>query len=162
MGANEQSFKRGEIPKCGKQFSTEYQPDKEIWTEDIAISLFNDLIAWMNKKNTNFIYEEFLFDNPNLKDYGGEIYPQLISYLSDKFPSCSNLLKKAEKIQEIRLKKYALADKINAGMSKFLLSAHHGLKEKSDVTSNGQTIQQQQPITMEQAKELIDKINSEI
>lgn len=121
------------MPKAGKQFTSEYQPNKEIWTEEVACGLFHDLLNWMNENPLNFIYEEFLFDNPNLKDYGGKIYPELISYLKNKYASCLNLYKKAEKIQEIRLIKYALHDKINAGMSKFILSASHGLKEKSNV-----------------------------
>jgi hypothetical protein len=129
-------FKKGEMPKAGKQFSSDYQPDKEIWTEEVSLLLFNDLLDWMTESNLNFLYEEFLFDNPKLRDYGGKIYPELISYLKDKFPSCFKLYKKAEKIQEIRLTKYALHDKVNAGFAKFILSATHGLKEKTEVEKN--------------------------
>lgn len=125
-------FKKGEIPKVGKQFSSVYQPkDKEVWTEEESLRLFDNLINWMNSKKTNMIFDEFLFDNPNLGEFIGEIYPQLISYLKDKFPSCLKLYEKAEKMQETRLKKYALMDKVNPGMAKFLLSACHGVSEKT-------------------------------
>ena len=141
MGANETSFKKGEMPKVGKQFSTEYQPDKEIWTEDEALRLMKDLIEWYGSNQTNIFFEEFLFDNPNLGERPGMIYEQLICYLVEKFPSCLNFYNRAKKIQEVRLMKYAAHDKINAGMSKFLLSAKHGLREKTDVTSDNEKLQ---------------------
>ena len=145
MGANSKSFKKGELPKVGKQFSSEYQPDKELWTEDEALRLMSDLIDWYGKNQTNIFFEEFLFDNPNLGERPGLIYEQLICYLVEKFPSCLNYYNRAKKIQEVRLMKYAAHDKINAGMSKFLLSAKHGLREKSDVTTDGEKIQTVDP-----------------
>ena len=133
-------FKKGEMPKCGKQFSSDYQPDKEVWTEDEALCLFNDLITWFKSKKTNILFDEFLFDNPNLGERPGDIYPALITYLRDKFPSCLKLYENARKIQETRLVKFALHDKINPGMSKFILGAKHGYVERKDVTSGGEAI----------------------
>ena len=140
MGASPTSFKKGEMPRVGKQFSSEYQPDKEVCTEAEALRLFEDLNKWFEANVTNIFFEEFLFDNPNLGERPGLIYESLIAYLLDKFPSCSNLYSQARKKQEVRLMKYAAHDKINAGMSKFLLSAKHGLREKSDVTTNNESL----------------------
>ena len=142
MGANQTSFKKGEMPKVGKQFSSEYQPDKELWTEEEALRLMSDLTDWFGESQTNIFFEEFLFDNPNLGERPGMIYEELISYLVRKFPSCLIFYNRAKKIQEVRLMKYASHDKINAGMSKFLLSAKHGLREKSDVTTDGEKMRQ--------------------
>ena len=142
MGANQTSFKKGEMPKVGKQFSSEYQPDKELWTEEEALRLMSDLTDWFGESQTNIFFEEFLFDNPNLGERPGMIYEELISYLVRKFPSCLIFYNRAKKIQEVRLMKYAAYDKINAGMSKFLLSAKHGLREKSDVTTDGEKMRQ--------------------
>jgi len=132
---NSSHFKKGELPPVGKQFSSEYKPSEK-WTEEEAYRLFNDLVAWFDEDPANIFFEEFLFDNPNIGERPGKLYPDLISNLLEKIPSLGDLYNSAKKKQEVRLMKYASHDKINAGMSKFLLSAKHGLKEKSDVTSD--------------------------
>ena len=130
-------FKKGELPPVGKQFTSEYQPDKEVWTEDEAVRLFNDLLAWFDQKPTNILFDEFLFDNPKLGKRPGKIYPTLFPYLKEKFDSCSRLYEKANKIQEIRLVKYSLHDKLNPTMSKFVLSTKHSYVEKQEIQSSG-------------------------
>lgn len=115
-------------PSDGRQFSSEYQP-KEKWTEKKALELGNDLLNWLREKDTdnqdkgNIFYEEFLVIERDL-------YPQLISYLSDKFTSFLNLIEKAKKIQEIKLYSYGVADRLNANMTKFVLINEH--KKVSD------------------------------
>lgn len=131
---------RGKIrPSDGKQFSSSYQP-KETWTEEEAIKLGNDMINWLREKDDegedkgNIFYEEFLLIENNY-------YPSLIAYLRDKFTSFSKLLEKAKKIQEIKLTKYGVGDRLNATMTKFVLINNHDWKDKQEVEHSGETTQ---------------------
>jgi len=125
-------------PEDGKQFSSEYQP-KEKWTENKANELGNEMILWLVKKDEededkgNIFFEEFLVIEKDL-------YPELIKYLSDKFSSFLKLIEKAKKIQEIKLVKYGVGDRLNASMTKFVLSNHHGYTDKTDITTKGKEI----------------------
>ena len=117
-------------PEDGKQFSSEYQP-QEKWTEKKAVQLGEDLIDWLNKKDKddeddgNIFFEEFLVIERDL-------YPTLISYLTEKFSSFSKLISKAKKIQELKLVKYGVFDKLNATMTKFVLTNHHDYSDKTE------------------------------
>ena len=128
---------KGKIrPEDGKQFSSEYQP-KEKWTEQKALELGSDLINWLKEKDNDgedkghIFFEEFLVIE---NDY----YPELISYLCDKFSSFSNLINKARKIQELKLQKYGVGDRLNATMTKFVLINKHNWKDKSEIENNHQ------------------------
>jgi len=116
--------------KNQKKFSTDYQP-KEKWTEASALSLGEDLILWLNKKDGdgedcgNMFYEEFLIIE-------NDFYPDLIPYLKGKFKSFSYLLEKAKKIQEIKLMKYGVGDRLNATMTKFTLINNHKWTERTE------------------------------
>lgn len=115
----------------GKRFSSEYQP-KEKWTEQAALELGKELIEWLKEKDEdgedkgNIFYEEFLVIE---NDY----YPDLVGYLSEKFSSFFDLIKKAEKIQELKLQKYGVGDRLNSSMTKFVLANKHGWKEKQEI-----------------------------
>lgn len=113
-------------PKDGKQFSSTYQP-KPKWTKKRAEQLGNDLIAWQKKDAINIFWEEFLVIERDL-------YPDVIRYLSDKYSSFSDLIRQARKIQELKLQKYATADKLNAAITKFVLINKHGWRDKQEVT----------------------------
>ena len=109
----------------GKQFSKDYQP-AEIWTEENALRLGNDLIAWLLEKETNIFFLEFLvIDN----DYS----ETLTAYLSSKFKSFSRLLFRAKKIQEAKLLKYGVLDKLNSSMTKFVLINNHGYTDRKAI-----------------------------
>ena len=127
-------FEKGKI-NGGKQFSSEYQPNKEIWTEEESLRLFSDMIDWMNASESNLIFDEFFLDNKNLGKYanGSNINRNTIDYLCDKFASCSTLYALAKEKQKIRLQKCSLFDKINPGFAKFMLACNHGFKEVSKV-----------------------------
>lgn len=112
-------------PEDGKQFSSEYQP-AEKWTEEKALQLGNDLIDWMKNNEINMFWEEYLVMERDL-------YPELIAYLSNKFTSFLKLIGKAKKVQEIKLKKYGTADKLNATITKFVLINEHGWKDKQQI-----------------------------
>lgn len=117
-------------PEDGKQFSSTYQP-KEKWTEEVALKLADDLIEWLKEKDEdgedkgNMFYEEFLVIERNL-------YPDLIRYLTNKFSSFCERIKTAEKIQELKLQKYGVGDRLNATMTKFVLSNKHGWSDKKE------------------------------
>ena len=113
-------------PSDGRQFSSDYQP-AEKWTEDRAMQLGYDLIAWQKEKPENVFWEEFIIMEK-------ELYPEIISYLSKKFTSFLKLIEKAKKIQEIKLKKYGTADRLNASITKFVLINEHGWKDKQEIS----------------------------
>jgi len=121
-------------PEDGKQFSSEYQP-KEKWTEEKALELGRDLIAWQKEAPVNMFWEEYLVMERDL-------YHTVIAYLCGKFSSFSTLIEKAKKIQEIKLKKYGTADKLNAAMTKFVLINEHKWKDQSQIdhTTQGKSI----------------------
>jgi hypothetical protein len=120
-------------PEDGRQFSSEYQPEEK-WTEAKALELANELIAWQMENPANMFWEEFLVMERGL-------YSEVITYLCEKFTSFLKLIDQAKKIQEIKLKKYGTADKLNAAMTKFVLINEHKWKDQShiDHTNNGNT-----------------------
>jgi len=77
-------------------------------------------------------WEEFLVMEKGL-------YSEVISYLCGKFTPFLKLIEQAKKIQEIKLKKYGTADKLNAAMTKFVLINEHKWKDQShiDHTNDG-------------------------
>ena len=115
----------------GKKFSSTYQPPEK-WTEKKALELGEELIEWLNEIDENgddvgnTLYEEFLIINKGL-------YNEILSYLGKKFPSFLKLLERAKKIQEIKLHKYGLADRLNASIVKFSLINNHGWKDKQEI-----------------------------
>ena len=95
----------------------------------------------MTSADENIFFDEFIFlVAPNLHKYEDvAIRVDTPAYLANKYSSFSNLLERARKIQETRLKKFGSFDKLNASIVKFLLSAEHGLSEKSRVESTNTT-----------------------
>ena len=113
----------------------------EKWTEERALAFGNEMINWMTSADENIFFDEFIFlIAPSLPDYGDvSIFTTTPAYLANKYSSFSNLLERARKIQETRLKKFGAFDKLNASIVKFLLSAEHGLSEKSIIESTNTT-----------------------
>ena len=109
----------------------------EKWTEEMAVNFGNEMINWLLSADENIFFEEFIFlIAPQLEEYSGiSILASTPSYLSSKFETFSYLLGKARKIQELKLKKFGSFDKLNASIVKFLLSAEHGLTEKTEIES---------------------------
>lgn len=123
---------RGNIrPEDGKQFSSEYQPPEK-WTKKKALDLGNELLLWLKDKEnpTNMFFEEFLIIEKDL-------HPRTIAYLKEKFTSFCKLIEQAKKIQEIKLKKYGTADKLNAAMTKFVLINNHNWTDKQAIEHSG-------------------------
>lgn len=116
------------IPKDGR-FSKDYQPPEK-WTLEKSLQLADELILWLKETDDDgedkghIFFEEFLIINKNL-------YEDLICYLCEKFQPFSERISQAKKIQEIKLKKYGVGDRLNATMTKFILNVNHGLVETS-------------------------------
>jgi hypothetical protein len=106
-------------PEDGRQFSSEYQPEEK-WTEKKALELGNELITWLTNKEEegNIFFEDFLIIEKGL-------YRELVNYLSKKFSSFLKLINRAKEIQEIKLYKFGVADRLNAAMTKFVLINEH-------------------------------------
>ena len=120
----------------GKQFTSEYQPENEKWTESESLKFINDLIAWIKEKDDNIFVDDFIFLSCDESKYAGNIYAKLPNYLASKFDSCSTLYARAIQMQKAKLVKYGVMDKLNAHMTKFTLINNHGWKEKTDITTN--------------------------
>ena len=121
--------------KDGKPFSKDYQPPEK-WTKKRAMALGNELIEWLKETDEdgedkgNMFFEEFLVIEKDL-------YLEVISYLCKKFTAFSKLIDKAKKIQEIKLVKYGVGDRLNATMTKFVLMNCHGFSDKSSQEVSG-------------------------
>lgn len=104
----------------------------EKWTEEKAVALGEDLIEWLLEKDENgndkqnIFYKEFLVMEKNL-------YAGVIDYLTDKFESFSNLIKRANEIQELKLNKLGVQNKLNPTMTIFCLKNHHHYKDRTQV-----------------------------
>jgi len=106
-------------------------PDKQLgrpteWTEDRALELGEGLIAWMEASSDNVYWEKYLY----LERKEEKLYPELISYLTSKYDSFLQLVKRAKKIQEIRLLEKEGKGEIK---SLFVLKNHHGYADRTEV-----------------------------
>lgn len=135
-------------PEDGKQFSSEYQPAQK-WTEDAALKIGNELISWMKEADENMFFEEFLYLKENYNT-------DLISYLRKKFSSFAELIRIAKKMQEVKLKKFGVMDKLNAQMTKFVLINNHNWRDKKDFDVNTQETARAQIAAMFPTDEELD------
>lgn len=95
------------------------------WTEEAALELANSMIAWQLEDESHIYWEKFLVIDRAL-------YPEIVSYLTGRYPSFVQLIKRAEKIQE-----YRLADVVGKGEIKsiFMMKNKHGYADKQDIKS---------------------------
>lgn len=103
----------------------------EKWSEAEALSLGNRLIDWLKESRTNIFMKDFLILQ---NDY----YNDLIVYLSEKYTSFSELIKRAKEIQEIKLLQNSTENNINPTMTIFILKNNHGWKDKQEVEHTGE------------------------
>ena len=114
----------------------------EKWTEEALLKVGQDLLEWM-KKSSNIFFEEFLLEY--------DLYDTFLANYREKYPSFSKLVHRADKIQEIKLKKLALMKETDSSMTKFCLINHHGFV--SEKTQNEQVGKQ----TIEFVKTIVSK-----
>jgi len=148
-------------PEDGRQFSSEYQP-QEKWTETKALEVGNKLIEWLHEKDAegqdkgNIFFEEFLYLENNY-------YSELIAYLSKKFTSFLKLIERAKKIQEIKLYKYGVGDRLNANMTKFvLINEHKKVSDNSKLEHSGEINQTTQSDLSKLSLETLKKVQQEL
>jgi hypothetical protein len=137
----------------------------EKWTLKDAEKLANDLIDWLEEQTED--------ENGNKRDKGNifinefigtrRLPPRILNYLAKKFTAFVTLMEIAKNIQEAKLLKYGIADRLNASMTKFCLINHHGYTDKSnvDVTTQGEKVNDVKftvadPATIEKVQRLID------
>lgn len=101
----------------------------EKWTEEIAMRLGNELIEWLGREDENVFFEDFIYLEKH-EGYPRDLYPDLLQNLTKRFSSFKDLIVKAKKIEEIKLKKFSAFNKLNPQICKFLLSAQYGYTEK--------------------------------
>lgn len=135
-------------PEDGKQFSSEYQPAQK-WTEDAALKIGNELISWMKEADENMFFEEFLYLKENYNT-------DLISYLRKKFSSFAELIRIAKKMQEVKLKKFGVMDKLNAQMTKFVLINNHNWRDKKEINVDAKEAVRNQIAAMFPTQEEMD------
>ncbi len=99
------------------------RPEK--WTEAKALELADEMIEWM-KDEKNIYYEKFIV---MVKD----LYPQIISELSEKHKSFSEAIKKAKKYQELKLLEGSTIGSYNPTSVIFQLKNNHGYKDRQEV-----------------------------
>lgn len=131
------------------------------WTEEKALKVGSDLISWLRKSHKNIYFEDFLYvENAFYKNEdkkGVVYYPELISYLSNKYLSFLNLIKIAEKIQECRLKKFGMVK--NATMPIFVLKNKHGYSDKVELKNKDAD---KPPLNKDEFEESLKNIKLEI
>jgi len=104
-----------------------------IWTEEKILELGQELIDWLKVDEENIWFERFLYEEKDL-------YPQLISEMTNKYPKFAELIKKAKKIQESKLVDGTLKMGLNPTMAIFVLKNHY---QYTDRTQTEITISEQ-------------------
>ena len=106
-----------------------------IWTEEKILELGQELIDWLKVDEENIWFERFLYE---VKD----LYPQLISEMTNKYPKFAELIKKAKKIQESKLVDGTLKMGLNPTMAIFVLKNHYQYTDRTqtDITITEQPL----------------------
>ncbi len=147
-------------PEDGRQFNLGNKA-AEKWSEKKALALGYELLDWLDETDDegrdkgNIFMIDFLASQ--------RISCRIPSYLADKFSSFCLLLEIAKTIQEAKLLKYGVADRLNASLTKFCLINHHGYFDKQhiDHTTQGKSMQKlnitvADPATIERVERLIN------
>ena len=126
-------------PEDGVQFENGNKI-AEKWTEAEALKFGRDMLDWMQNADENIFFDDFIYLINHEGKYAGKIYTDLPAYLAKKYSSFLDILNTCRKIEETKLKKFSAFDKLNASIAKFLLSAEYNYREKSDMTTKGESI----------------------
>jgi hypothetical protein len=96
------------------------------WTEERLVALGEGLIEWLNEADENIFLDEYLVKN--------DLYAELLSQQIDTSNEFAQLIKKAKKIQESKIAKFAFSGKKNPVFGMFLLKCKHGYSEYNTLT----------------------------
>ena len=89
------------------------------WSEKKALDLGKELIDWMLLSPSNYWIKDFLLEH--------ELYADVISYLSKRYPRFLDYITRAKEIEASRIQKFALQNQMNTGMVQWVLSVHHDM-----------------------------------
>lgn len=92
------------------------------WTSKALVDVGEDLIKWMNAKPENLFFQEYL--------NGIGLYANFLSDYQGECKGFSQLVKNARDIQEQKLWKYGVANKLNPALTIFALKNNHGATDK--------------------------------
>lgn len=114
----------------------------EKWTEESLLKLGNELLEWL-KSPKNIFFEKFLIEY--------DLYGTMLGTYTEKYPSFSQLVNRAKKIQEYKIVEGAIVKDFDSGMTKFMLINNHGY------VSDKQQIEQTGKQTIEFVKTIVSK-----
>lgn len=100
------------------------------WTEANAMDLAIKLLNWYKEKDNRIFFKEFLL--------GEDIYEDVVNYLSGKYPSFSDVIKRAKQWQEVRLMKWGTLGKTNPAVTIFMLKNHHKYRDEYGLRHSAQ------------------------
>jgi len=103
------------------------------WTEEALVKLGLDLLAWMEKDESNLFFKEFLTEQ--------DLFDDMISDHEGDSDNFTELIKKARKIQEVRLAKLGLTSRSGSSMAIFLLKNNHGYSDRMEVKSSDEDVE---------------------
>jgi hypothetical protein len=107
------------------------------WSEEKAVKIGKELIEWMEEQQQNFWIRDFLLEH--------ELYGDVVSYLSEKYPPFSEYIARAKEIEASRIQKFAMMNQLNSGMAQWVLSVHHKLQ---NVQKTETEVKSSQPIVV--------------
>ena len=144
----------------------------EKWNFRQAICLFNDAIDLTNRKETvnvtnqkgelTNVFEVYAFDF--IGEIAGELktFHKLFVHLTNRFP----ILKRKHELllNNIERNCYSNTKKgyIKEATGIVNLKSNYKWTDRADLTTNNESINIQQPITVEQARKLLEDINKDI
>lgn len=108
------------------------------WDDEKVAKLADELIAWLQETDENgddkgnIFFEDFLINKKGL-------YRDIIKYLSNENEYFKSTIERAKEMQEIKLLKFGVADRLQPTMTIFCLKNHHGYKDahQLDHTNDG-------------------------
>ena len=116
----------------------------EKWTEKDALKLAKELIDWIKETETDQAGKKTDKGNIFVIDFlASKVYPpRIMPYLAKKFTAFQTIYEIAKNMQEAKLVKYGVADRLNATMTKFCLINHHGYVDKQNIdhTTKGEAV----------------------
>lgn len=125
----EKKKKTGTVRKGGGQPGNK---NAEKWTEEKAMEIGRELIAWLEKGGPdNIFFEKFLV--------GRGLYRDMVVFLSEKYRSFSEVIKKAKQLQELNINTLAITNQVSVPISIFMLKNHHNYTDKVNHTGDVQS-----------------------
>lgn len=116
----------------GNKWSFKYTDNtKNIkYDKEYAYNFFKEMLEWFLESEDNLFVGKFVIEERGL-------YIDIVDHFLTKHPELRPMYVNIKEIQKMRISGGGLKNIYNAGMSKFLLQANHGMSEKSIIETNG-------------------------